>query len=359
MARLIPSLWKILGPIGLQNSSTSQSEIDTTALNRLVFLFRRFFSAIAKPAHPVVLSIDDLQWADAMSLNLFQEIICTSGMRSLMFVGSYRSNEVDQDHPLVAHMSQLQGSEVPFLNIKLSSMDKSSINALISDTLKLSPLLTRPLSDAAYSKTSGNCLFVVELLSDLHRQNLLRYSVRARRWEWDDDAIASLEIKSNVVDLMRRKLLRLSSTEMWSVKVAACLGAQIHELTFSLLSQGLGLASGSGLESLLIRPVDEGILIRVGSSYRFSHDQVQQAAYSLVSASDRPLFHLQLGRSLLKGAAANEGLANDVLFTCVDQLNRGSSEISSHSERTFVAQLNLQAAKNAIASSTFLAASIH
>ena len=99
----------------------------------------------------------------------------------------------------------------------------------------------------------------------------------------------------------------------------------------------------SGLAALLFFPVDEGLLIKVGSSYRFSHDQIQDAAYSLVTVGDRPSFHLLLGRSLVKGAAAGEGLQEEVLFTCVDQLNRGSPEISDHSEKHFSAQLNLKA----------------
>ena len=359
LARLIPNLCKVVESSTLRNSSISEaSEIDTKALNRLMYLFRRLFSAIATPTHPVILFIDDLQWADAMSLDLIREIVCSSDMQSFMFIGSYRSNEVDQDHPLLAQMSQIQGAGVPLLNIELSSMSKISINALVSDTLKLSPLLTRPLSDAVYSKTSGNCLFVVELLADLHSQNLLRYSISSRRWEWDDDAVVALGIKSNVVDLMRRKLLRLGAAEMWSVKVAACLGAQTQALTLELLSQGLGLAVENGLAALLHRPVDEGLLMKVGSTYRFSHDQIQQAAYSLVSTSDRPSFHLQLGRSLIKGAIV-EGLDGDILFTCVDQFNRGSAEMNDHSEKLFSAQLNLQAARSAIASSTFLAASIY
>jgi len=223
---LIPNLGKIF-PKESQEGANRQSrrasneaaqdigEVDKNALNRFMFFFRKFFHAIASPSHPVVLFIDDLQWADAMSLDLIRSIVCESDAHSFLFVGSYRSNEVGQDHPLVSYLGQIRTAGVPLLTIELSSMDRASINALISDTLKLSPLMTRPLADAVYTKTSGNCLFVIELLSDLHRQGLLRYSVSSRRWEWDDKAIVALDIQANVVDLMRRKLLRLGATEMW------------------------------------------------------------------------------------------------------------------------------------------------
>ena len=335
-------------------------EIDAKALNRFMFLFRKFFRAIASPSHPVVLFIDDLQWADVMSLDLIRSIVCESNIQSFMFVASYRSNEIDQDHPLIPHLGQIRTAGVPLLSIELANMDRNSINAMISDTLKLSPLLTRPLADAVYTKTSGNCLFAIELLSDLHRQGLLRYSVSSRRWEWDDEAIAALDIQANVVDLMRRKLLRLGATEMWSVKVAACLGAETKASTLDLLSFGLGLTPENGLVALLRRPLEEGLLMKVCSSYRFSHDQIQQAAYSLVSIGDRPSFHLRLGRSLLKAfEAISDGENDHVLFTCVVQLNRGFSEMVGRKEKLEAAHLNLQAAKKSIASSTFLAASIY
>ena len=376
IVKLIPNLCKII-PLkpdankvqGRRRSSlddddvvdNDDTEIDAKALNRFMFLFRKFFSAIASPLHPVVLFIDDLQWADAMSLDLIRSIVCESDVQSFMFVGSYRSNEIDQDHPLIPHLDQIRTAGIPLLNLELANMDRSSINAMISDTLKLSPLLTRPLADAVYAKTSGNCLFVIELLSDLHRQGLLRYSVSSRRWEWDDEVIAALDIQANVVDLMRRKLLRLGATEMWSVKVAACLGAETKGSTLDLLSFGLGLTPENGLVTLLRRPLEEGLLMKVGPSYRFSHDQIQQAAYSLVSMGDRSSFHLRLGKSLLKAAIATKCLEADslVLFTCVDQLNRGLSEVNDRKTKIIMAQLNLQAAKKSIASSTFLAASIY
>ena len=248
IVKLIPNLCKIIplkpdaNKVQRKRSSLDdvvgddELEIDAKALNRFTFFFQKFFCSIADPSHPIVLFIDDLQWADAMSLDLIRSIVCESDVQSFMFVGSYRSNEVDRGHPLLPILEQIRTAGIPLLNIELANMDRNSINAMISDTLKLSPLLTRPLTDAVYSKTSGNCLFVIELLSDLHRQDLLRYSVSSRRWEWDDEVIAALDIQANVVDLMRRKLLRLGATEMWSVKVAACLGAETKASTFNLLS---------------------------------------------------------------------------------------------------------------------------
>ena len=181
----------------------------------------------------------------------------------------------------------------------------------------------------------------------------------SRRWEWDDEAIAALDIQANVVDLMRRKLLRLGATEMWSVKVAACLGAETKASTFNLLSRGLGLGPENGLVALLQNPTKEGLLMKVGSSYRFSHDQIQQAAYSLVTVNDRPSFHLLLGRSLLNAAKPIDEVDTDVLFTCVDQLNRGLANIKHRREKLQVVSLNLQAAKRSIVLSTFLTASTY
>jgi len=361
LRKLIPNLSKIVAEEecdlsrGL-SADVAREEVDSNAIHRLMFLMQRFFRAVSSTT-PVLLFLDDLQWADSASLELIRTIVCDGNMTSFLFVGAHRSNEVGDDHILLSAFRKISGSGISIHHILLDNMDKISVNALISDTIKLSPLLTRPLTDAVYSKTSGNCLFVVELLADLYRQGHLRYSVPMLRYEWNLDAITGLEINEDVVDIMRRKMLRLGATETWSLKIAACMGAQMKESTLNLLSMGLGLSPDSGLVTLLQQPIAEGLLLKVGSNIRFSHDQIQHAAYSLISNADKPSLHLKIGRSLCVAAKAEN--ADEMIFTCVDQLNRGSTEIKNRSEKLNVARINRHAAKKAIASSTFLAASIY
>ena len=309
---------------------------------------------MAAPRHPIVFFLDDLQWADDLSLALIKSVLSEGDTKSFLFVGAYRSNEVEEGHSLLSHLNNIRSAGVTVNSIVLDSMSKGSVNALISDMLQLSPLLTEPLAEIVHSKTSGNCLFIVELLADLERQGLLYYSLRTKRWEWESNKITTLSIHTNVVDLMRRRLIRLGATESLAIKIAACLGAEASILILRVLSSGLGLPEESSLATILQHTVQEGLMYRAGNSFRFSHDQIQKAAYSLIDINERASFHLMIGRSL-EATASAEG----TLFTCVDQLNRGLPLINGRSDRSNLTRLNLRAGKTAISSSAYATAAVY
>lgn len=211
--------------------------------------------------------------------------------------------------------------------------------------------MTQKLSSLVFKKTSGNIMFLREFLSSLCDQNLLRYSASKRRWVWDEVGIESLEISDSVVDLMRGKMLRLDDAAQWSLKIAASFGARCDVRLFDLLSRGLG----GGPEDTLVEPLATsesiGLVIKDGPTYKFCHDQIQQAAYSLIPEEARSSLHLLIARSLYKAASAEE--LETSLFVIVDQFNRGAVGIVDAEEKLQVATLNLRAAKKAIASSTF------
>ena len=368
LIQLIPKLQNVLmaGPTGPIVQSAHNADlyanadaetVDSQAMNRLMQNFRKLFSAMAAPMNPVVLFLDDLQWADELSLALIKSVVSEGDKKAFLFFGCYRSNEVEEGHALLSHLDSIRLAGVTVNNIVLDNMNKGSVNALISDVLQLSPLLTEPLAETVHSKTSGNCLFVVELLADLERQELLYYSLRTQRWEWEADAISTMKIHTNVVDLMRRKLIRLGATESLAIKIAACLGAEASIPTLRVLSSGLGLPEESSLATIMQRTVEEGLIYRAGNSFRFSHDQIQQAAYSLIGVNERASFHLMIGRSL--EARALMASAEDTLFTCVDQLNRGLPLINSRSERSKLTSLNLRAGKAAISSLAYPTAVVY
>jgi predicted ATPase len=367
LAQLIPNLKVLMaGPTGPSAQSARNADlyanadaetVDSQAMNRLMRCFQKLFNAMAAPTHPVVFFLDDLQWADDLSLALIKSVLSEDDKKAFLLIGCYRSNEVEEGHSLLSHLDNIRLAGVTVTSIALSNMSKGSINALISDMLQLSPLLTEPLAETVHSKTAGNCLFVVELLADLERQGLLHYSLRTQRWEWDADAISTMRIHTNVVDLMRRKLIRLGATESLAIKIAACLGAEASVPTLRVLSCGLGLPEESSLATILQHTVEEGLMYRSGDSFRFSHDQIQQAAYSLICFNERASFHLMIGRSLEARALMTS--AEGTLFTCVDQFNRGLPLIKSRSERSNLTNLNLRAGKAAILSSAYPTAAVY
>lgn len=355
---LIPNLSDVLG-IGASyqdEMDDDMAEVSKDALNRVVFFFRRFFSIISN-THDVVLLLDDLQRADTMSLDLIKALVVDPDITSFLFIGNYRTGEVDSTHPLNQFLHDISSSSIRVNEIVLSNMDPSVVNNILADVLELPPWMTQKLSSLVFRKTSGNIMFLREFLSSLCDQNLLRYSASTRRWVWDEAGIESLEISDSVVDLMRGKMLRLDDAAQWSLKIAASFGARCDVRLFDLLSRGLGGGPQDTLAEPLSTSETFGLVIKDGPTYKFCHDQIQQAAYSLIPEEARSSLHLLIARSLHKAASAEE--METSLFVIVDQFNRGAVGIVGSEEKLQVANLNLRAAKKAIATSTFLAASIY
>ena len=201
---LIPNLSDVLG-IGASYQDEmhdEMAEVSKDALNRLVFFFRRFFSIISN-THDVVLLLDDLQRADVMSLDLIKALVVDPDITSFLFIGNYRTGEVDSTHPLNQFLQDISSSSIRVNEINLSNMVPSVVNNILADVLELPPWMTQKLSSLVFKKTSGNIMFLREFLSSLCDQNPLRYSASKRRWVWDDVGIESLEISDSVVDLMR------------------------------------------------------------------------------------------------------------------------------------------------------------
>eukprot|EP00566_Odontella_aurita_P003945 CAMPEP_0113548892 /NCGR_PEP_ID=MMETSP0015_2-20120614/13136_1 /TAXON_ID=2838 /ORGANISM="Odontella" /LENGTH=1244 /DNA_ID=CAMNT_0000449553 /DNA_START=102 /DNA_END=3833 /DNA_ORIENTATION=+ /assembly_acc=CAM_ASM_000160 len=355
LADLIPNLRKILPDV--VDCTPSARVVGREAQHRLVFLVRMLLRSTCSRKHPVVLFLDDLQWADASSLELMRSLVTDSMLGHLLFIGSYRDNEVGPRHPLWECLDAIQrlgSTSMTFLCI--SSLDMASVNAFVSDALHAFPRTTRSLSEAVLQKTGGNALFVGELLASLRNEGLLRYSLSSRTWEWDIESIRARQIGNNVVELMRAKLLRLAPEVHEALRIAAAFGSQCQEDIFQIFDRD-PCHSLSTLDALDVA-VSEGIVAKVeGPAYHFSHDQIQTAAYLLIPKTDRQSFHLHIGRSLWRQSSVDE--METYLFVIVDQLHRGATHITDHEEKVRLIQLSLFAAEKAAAMSAFLPASAY
>uniref|UniRef100_A0A7S4NBI8 Orc1-like AAA ATPase domain-containing protein n=1 Tax=Odontella aurita TaxID=265563 RepID=A0A7S4NBI8_9STRA len=352
LADLMPNLQKIvhLGddpPIQLQGRE---------ALQRVLFTFRMLFWATCSTTHPVVMFLDDLQWADKVSLELMEVLVTDTMLEGLLFIGSYRDNEVGVDHPLSTHIGSISRSGcVNTTSIHLGNLDIKSVNSMVSDSLHLVPGMVRPLAEAVLNKTGGNALFAVQFLASLRDEGLLTFSLSSKRWEWDIHQIREKDVADNVVELMVAKLLRLAPEVQEALSVAAGFGATCVESLLHIIDR----AAENFMSTVLALDVavSEGLMVKSDSAYRFSHDQIQCAAYLLIPEPDREKFHLRIGRWLWKSSSSEE--LQRFLFVVVDQLHRGSSLITNDKERIELSELSLLAGNMAIAMSAYLPAAAH
>jgi len=363
---VIPELQRIIGP----QPPVPDLPADA-ARNRFNLLFRRFLDTFTAAGHPLVLFLDDLQWADPASLELLQALLGASSKGYLLLVGAYRDNEVFPGHPLRLALAEIEKTgRAAVHSLTLAPLTESDVNELIADALGSSPALAWPLARLVYQKTRGNPFFNNQFLEALHRQGVLTYNREGGYWEYDTGRVPALAQTDDVVEFMSTQLQRLPSATEEVLKLAACIGSSFDLATLAVACQHSQVETASdiwaALQAGLVLPEnfayrflhaggdDAGNPFVTGSEvprYRFLHDRVQQAAYSLIPQERRPLVHHRIGRLLL--ASGTELEREEKVFEIVHHLNRGCELLTDPAERSELARLNLQAGRRAKAATAY------
>jgi predicted ATPase len=340
----------------------------TASQQRFNLAFQKFIEVFTTAEHPLIIFLDDLQWADAASLNLMKLLMRGKGY--LLLLGAYRDNEVTGDHQLMLTIEQLRQSAVIVQTITLSPLTLTDTNQLIADTLHCLIERTESLAELIDRKTQGNPFFVTQFLKSLHADGLIRFNRRGY-WECDLAQIQILSVTDDVVELMAAQLQKLPIAAQQIFKLAACIGNQFDLETLVIISEQSRLittnALWEGLQAGLILPTSQVYKFfqsdtsqqfasekPVNSTYQFLHDRVQQAAYSLILDQQRQQTHLEIGRLLL--ANTSDEQRQEKLFEIVNHFNLATELVQKPSEREMLAQLNLRAAQKAKAATAYAAA---
>jgi PAS domain S-box-containing protein len=322
----------------------------TEAESRFHMVFRSFLSLFARKEHPLALFLDDLQWLDAATLKLLEHLMTHPDVRHLLLIGAFRDNEVGASHPLRQTLNAIRATQAVVHDIALAPLSLDDVTEFVGETLHCERASATPLAQLVYDKTLGNPFFAIQFLTELAEEGLLAFEPDAAAWKWHLGRIRAKGYTDNVVDLMVGKLKRLPDTTQGRLKQLACVGNTAEIATLTLV-QGL---SEEEIHAQLWEAVSAELIVRQDGSYAFVHDRVQEAAYGLIPADERPAIHLRIGR-LLAGQTPAEKL-KDGIFEIVNQLNRGAALISSQQERERVAELNLIAGERAKTSTAYVSA---
>jgi Nif-specific regulatory protein len=358
LAEVIPEIALLLGP---QPLPPELPPAETQ--NRFRLVLQNFLAVFARPTHPLVIFLDDLQWADAATLNLLQPVFSSPAIRHLLLIGAYRDNEIDAGHPLTRTLAALEAEGTEPRRIVLGPLGFPELLLLISDTLHGGPADGEPLARLVLQKTGANPFFVIQFLKTLWQEGLLILDYTQGGWTFDIQAIGAARMTDNVVELMTRKIQRLTADSQQMLTLAACIGNEFDLHTLAIVSRQspsetaarLSDVLHEGLVSPAPRPYNAPPAVAdAASPYAFLHDRVQQAAYALIPEDRKRGVHLAIGRLLLerREPAATEG----GLFDIVHHLNRGWELISDPDERLTLAELNLNAARKAKTSTAYQAA---
>ncbi len=311
------------------------------AQSRFQFVFRRFISVFARQEHPLALFLDDLQWLDAATLDLLEDLLTRRDVQHLLLIGAYRDNEVNSAHPLMRKLELIRQAGSIVQDIVLASLASEDLGLFLVDALHCEPEHAAPLAHLVHEKTAGNPFFVIQFISALAEEGLLTFDHGEGRWSWDLNRIHAKRYTDNVVDLMVGKLNRLPVATQNALEKLACLGNSAQFATLRIVCEH----SIEQMHADLWEAARAGLIFRMEDSYRFLHDRVQEAAYSLIPEEMRAQAHLRIGR-LMSTELPSEKL-EERIFEVVSQFNPASDLITSVEERERIAELNLIAAKRA------------
>jgi predicted ATPase/transcriptional regulator with GAF, ATPase, and Fis domain len=322
------------------------------AQNRFRLVFQNFVGALAGRDHPLVVFLDDLQWADAASLDILHPLLTSPDVRHVLLIGAYRDNEVDDGHLLARAVRSLESSLVRVDRIVLTPLPPAELKRLVADCLRRDDPEIDELARVVAAKTEGNPFFVIQFLKTLWQDGLLRFEHDLGRWVFRTDDIARAPMTQNVIELMSRTIQRLPEAGRDVLTLAACVGNRFDLPTLATVSRKTAEATRELLGSAL----DEGLVLRDAETdgYAFLHDQVQLAAYARLPEESRAGVHLAIGRLLLE--TWNRAGAEERVFDIVGHLNVGRALIDDASERHALAGLNRLAGERARSATAYQAA---
>jgi predicted ATPase/signal transduction histidine kinase/CheY-like chemotaxis protein len=335
----------------------------TEARNRFNLAFQNFIQVFCQKEHPLVLFLDDLQWTDSATLQLIQLIVTDFTTQYLFVIGAYRDNEVSATHPTMLTLSEMKKQGVVINHLSLSPLNLNQVNEFIADTLKTECIHTQRLAELVWQKTQGNPFFIKEFLKSLDTEQLLNFDLNAGAWHWDLEQILTRNITDNVVEFMAEQIQALSESAQKVLRLAACIGNQFDLPTLSIINE----ISQKETADELWNAIQAGFILPLGDdykflktdrdtkelkiTYKFAHDRIQQAAYSLIPPDDKQAVHWKIGQLLLQNTPPQ--ILQQKIFDIVNQLNFGIQAIDVQLERDKLAQLNLIAGKKAKASAAW------
>ncbi len=352
---VLPVLEQIIGPQPPVPELSSQE-----AQHRFNFVFQRFMMALVSAQHPLVLFLDDLQWADQPSLELLQALLTEPRIQHLLIVGAYLESEVGGAHPLRLMVEALEKEGTRITTVTLAPLDLGRVAQLVMDTFHCDAERAAPLARLLYERSGGNPFFIVQLLHTLYEDKLIDFDSDAAEWTWDVELVRARGLTDSVVELMARKLQKLPEATQRVLELAACIGNR-----FQLAPLAIVYGQEPSVTAVRLYPaIEEGLILPMDAhwrwveqggagdaAYRFLHDRVQQAAYSLIPEGARAELHLWIARTLMGRITPEQ--REERIIDLVHQLNLGCSLVTDEEERHELARLNLLAGRKAKASAAF------
>ncbi|BBI35240.1 ATP-binding protein [Cohnella abietis] len=336
----VPKLELLIGP-----QPAIQPLPPLEAQSRFHLILNRFFQLFAFRERPLVLFLDDLQWADEASLQYLAYLLEDWKTKHLLVVAAYREEKFRVPNALSHIEIRLAKRGATMSRIHLNPLQSADLKHMLSDAMRDIDGLVSVL----LQKTDGNPLFLKQILQDLFEAKLIEFDEYSGRWLWNLLHITETNVADNVAAYISVKIKHLPSSTALALSRAAFLGSSFAlESLLPFVEH-----SADELSGILDYAVREGylqVLSEVDSQYKFQHDRIQQAAYELLEDYDCSDLHMRIGMSL----AQRLRMVGDVNeFEVVNHLNRALNHFERPEQKLELADLNLLAGLKAKQSTAY------
>ncbi len=354
---VLPEIEQVIGPQPKVPDLSGEE-----AKNRFHYVLRNFIKSLADKDHPLVIFIDDLQWADSGSLALIKALLTDNSIQYLFFIGACRSNEVSPAHSTMITLQELTQKGVDIHEFVLENLKTKDILNLLKDTLRCPNKEAHELAGLIRSKTRGNAFFVNQFLHTIYEKELLKFNFNTNKWEWNTEQLKKEEITDNVVELLAQKIKKLPHETQEVLKVCSCIGSRFKlQSVANIIRKDEPAALDdlwAAMSHELILPLSEDYkYIRFGKlkgaqlELCFVHDRIQQAVYTLISDKDRKELHRHVGNLFINKVYKDR--IEEHIFDIIYQFQKCIDLIEDEVELIKLSKLFLIAGDKALASAAY------
>lgn len=327
--------------------------------NRIVLALGMLLDTVGTERHTLVITLDDLQWADTASLDLLYALMSDSKTRHLLIIGTYRSSEVDSTHPLQLTFEKIKNESYSPTFIFLQSFDQTIINQILTDILGEAPEKLHQLSNLVHRKTEGNPLYINQLIKTIYDEKILQYDVQTG-WNIDFYRLNQIDVNETILQMIERRLQSLSPGILKTIQTAACIGNEFSlELLCDVLQKNTSQVSGSLLEAIKFGILVPPLSGSVQEPYSFLHDRIRESILGTIPTSQKEATFNRIGNILLSKSSSDESTAKKSIFEVLKYLNFSLSLVTQQEEIMRLVHLNLEAAKKASKATAYDSAVIY
>jgi len=310
------------------------------AQQRLNWAVRALLRAMAQPEHPLVLALDDVQWADSETLRLLTEILAEEHDLALLVIASFRDGELAQHHTLRELLEQAHGEAIHLRLIPVTPLSDHATCELLADLLGSNHALVRPLADRLGQSSGHNPFLIQQILAYWQDCGAIEYSPTVG-WNWDIAKVYAARVPDDIADLMKARIDRLPDVVRGLLQIASCIGDKF-ELGALLELADCDRSTTEGALQILTA---EGLVLPCEQGFQFAHDRVRETAQVLRTGNERADIHYRIAQKLIDRISFAE--LPEHAIEIVEHLDRALQFVPTQ-DHVKIIDLNAFAAKRAL-----------